>query len=93
MAFPETYSANMFAFDMTLNALFSIDIILNFFTAFYDDRFNLVDNPKVKINQSSIRVYIDFSKFRLLHGTIQEHGSSLISYLLSHLISSMNMAV
>ena len=35
------------AIDLTLNMAFFIDIILNFFSAFYDSEYTIVDSHKV----------------------------------------------
>lgn len=39
MAFPDSYTNSAFDFDISMNVLFSIDIFVNFFTAYYDDDF------------------------------------------------------
>jgi len=36
LAFPETYSNDLFGFDISMNVLFVVDMIINFFTAYYD---------------------------------------------------------
>lgn len=48
LAFSDSYSSsNMEVFDLFMDLMFMIDIIINFFTAFYDDFLELIDNPKV----------------------------------------------
>jgi hypothetical protein len=37
----------MFSLDLAINGIFMVDIIINFFLAYYDSDFNIVDEPKV----------------------------------------------
>ena len=43
--------------DTTLNLLFFIDIVLNFFSAFYDSDFEIIDDIKVFIRYVIIIAY------------------------------------
>lgn len=43
IAFPENYDYSAFIADNTMNAFFFLDIVINFFTAFYDEDFEIVD--------------------------------------------------
>ena len=47
MAFPELQTTEIFYLDNAMNIVFGIDIILNFFTAYYDEDFIIVDDNKV----------------------------------------------
>ena len=46
-AFPENFSANLQYLDYVMSAFFILDIIFNFFTAFQDDNYNIIDDHKV----------------------------------------------
>ena len=46
LAFPDKYDYPVFVFDNTMNAFFFVDIIMNFFTAYYDEDFEIVDDLK-----------------------------------------------
>lgn len=48
MAYPETYQKNLFAFDIVINTIFFFDIIINFFTAYFNSEFEIVDKRKVR---------------------------------------------
>jgi hypothetical protein len=47
MAFPELQTNEISYLDNAMNIVFGIDIILNFFTAYYDEDFIIVDENKV----------------------------------------------
>ncbi len=47
MAFPETYTTKLKVVDQTMNLIFALDLIVNFFRAFYDDEMIIVDDYKV----------------------------------------------
>jgi hypothetical protein len=47
MAFPELQTTEITYLDNSMNIVFGIDIILNFFTAYYDEDFIIVDDKKV----------------------------------------------
>lgn len=49
MAFPELYIREISIFDNCMNIVFTIDILLNFFVAYYDEDFIVVDTNKVYI--------------------------------------------
>lgn len=46
-AFPNLYTKEMQILDYFMNAIFFIEIILNFFTAYYDEDFIIIDTTKV----------------------------------------------
>lgn len=48
LAFPDTYSSSLVTFDISLNFLFLVDIIINFLTAYHDELI-VVDDHKVSI--------------------------------------------
>ena len=50
MAFPETYTTKLKVVDQTMNLIFALDLIVNFFRAFYDDEMIIVDDYKVIFN-------------------------------------------
>lgn len=43
LAFPELYDDRFKVYDYIVNLVFTIDIILNFFSAYYDFDFQIVD--------------------------------------------------
>jgi hypothetical protein len=47
LAFPEGFTGTPFYLDVVINVIFGIDIISNFFTAYYDDDYQIIDDPKV----------------------------------------------
>lgn len=47
VAFPDTYSRNMFTFDIAINAIFFVDIIINFLKVYEDGHYRLVESRKV----------------------------------------------
>lgn len=47
MAFPELQTTEITYLDNAINIMFGIDIILSFFTAYYDEDFIIVDENKV----------------------------------------------
>lgn len=48
LAFPEMYSDGFEMYDYCVNAIFGLDIIFNFFSAYYDFDFQIVDSIKVR---------------------------------------------
>jgi len=46
LAFPDFYTSGMMYMDQSMNILFLIDIILNFFTAFFDEDYMIVNDLK-----------------------------------------------
>ena len=44
LAFPESYSHNALLFDTCLNLVFFADIVINFFTAYHDNEFRVIDD-------------------------------------------------
>lgn len=46
-AFPENFSSNMQYLDYVMSAVFALDILFNFFTAYQDDNYNIIDDHKV----------------------------------------------
>lgn len=49
MAFPSTDSIRVQNFDLAIDILFMIDIIINFFSAYLNEDFDLIDDLNVKI--------------------------------------------
>lgn len=47
VAFPDFYTKNAMIFDNCMNAVFTLDILVSFFTAFYDEDFTLIESNKV----------------------------------------------
>jgi hypothetical protein len=47
LAFPEDYTAGLSYFDYAMNLLFGIDIVISFYTAYYDSDFQIIDNQRV----------------------------------------------
>lgn len=50
LAFPDLVTTNITIFDNCMNAIFFIDLITNFFSAFHDEDFEIVDAPSVRIS-------------------------------------------
>jgi hypothetical protein len=46
-AFPENFSSNLQYLDYVMSAFFAFDILFNFFTAYQDDNYNIIDDHKV----------------------------------------------
>jgi len=44
IAFPEAKTTALSALDIILNVLFAIDIVINFFCAYYDENFAVIDD-------------------------------------------------
>jgi hypothetical protein len=44
IAFPEAKTTALSALDIILNVLFAIDIVINFFCAYYDENFTVIDD-------------------------------------------------
>ena len=49
MAFPELQTTEITYLDNIMNIVFGVDILLNFFLAYYDEDFVIVDDNKVTI--------------------------------------------
>lgn len=47
LAFPEISYKGIDAINITINILFSIDIVVNFFNAYYDEYFTIIDDYSV----------------------------------------------
>lgn len=47
LAFPEGYDYNMAILDLSMNVVFGIDLFYNFFSAYYDEDFQIIDSLKV----------------------------------------------
>lgn len=47
LAFPETYTADLYYFDISMNIVFVMDMIVNFVSAYYDGEMHVVDDHKV----------------------------------------------
>lgn len=50
LAFPEAYTDEMVIVDNLMNMLFIFDIVINFISAYYDEDYQLIDDPKVSIS-------------------------------------------
>ena len=48
LAFPDIYSNNMISFDITIDVLFFVDVIINFLCAYYNTDFEIIDDYKVR---------------------------------------------
>jgi hypothetical protein len=47
LAFPEQYTFSIMIFDNTMNAFFFIEVCMNFFTVYYKEDFEVVEDLKV----------------------------------------------
>jgi len=47
LAFPDTYSTNLYIFDIAMNMFFAIDLLINFLSAYYDSNMRLIEDLKV----------------------------------------------
>jgi hypothetical protein len=54
MAFPDSQSEAMQYFDNFMNCVFGLDIIINFFSAYYDEDYQIIDDPKVSTQHLKI---------------------------------------
>jgi hypothetical protein len=50
VAFPDFYTPKTMILDNIMNAFFVLDILVNFFTAYYDEDFLLIEKNKVYLN-------------------------------------------
>jgi hypothetical protein len=50
IAFPDAKTPTLTALDIILNILFAIDIVINFFCAYYDENFAVIDDYGVSKN-------------------------------------------
>lgn len=62
LAFPEDYKGTILYVDYLMNVLFFIDVIVNFFSAYVDSDFNLVDDPKVNKIKINLWFLVDREK-------------------------------
>ena len=72
LAFGQDNDLTMIGIDSVINICFLIDIFINFFSAFYDDEYNLIDEHKV----SDTRILHKFYVARLSRGSTLPRGSS-----------------
>ena len=49
MAFQDTYTRELYYFDIAMNMVFGVDLVLNFFSAYYDADMVIIDDYKVII--------------------------------------------
>lgn len=49
MAFQDTYTKELYYFDIAMNMVFGVDLVLNFFSAYYDADMVVIDDYKVII--------------------------------------------
>ncbi len=47
LAFPETYTEDLYFFDIAMNIIFILDMVVNFVSAYYDGEMHVVDDHKV----------------------------------------------
>jgi|LauGreDrversion4_2_1035121.scaffolds.fasta_scaffold138363_3 hypothetical protein len=59
LAFPELETPQLEIFGNIVTGIFGLDILINFFTAYYDSNLILVDNYKVRVKSKS--VYVGYS--------------------------------
>ena len=52
LAFPEGFVGAPYFIDLAVNCIFTVDVISNFLTAYYDDDYQIIDN--VRVNQFPI---------------------------------------
>ena len=48
LAFPDSYEEGNLALDTTISLLFFADVVINFITAYYDEDYTIIDDPKVR---------------------------------------------
>jgi hypothetical protein len=49
IAFPDAKNSTLSALDIILNVLFAMDIVINFFCAYYDENFTVIDDLSVMV--------------------------------------------
>ena len=49
LAFQDTYTKELYYFDIAMNMVFGVDLVLNFFSAYYDADMVIIDDYKVII--------------------------------------------
>jgi len=49
IAFPDLKNETLIAIDIILNCVFALDIVLNFFCAYYDENFLVIDEYSVSL--------------------------------------------
>jgi hypothetical protein len=47
VAFPDFYTKQMMILDNCMNGVYTLDILVNFFTGYYDEDYTLIENNKV----------------------------------------------
>ena len=55
LAFQDTYTRELYFFDIAMNLVFGIDLVLNFFSAYYDADMVIIDDYKVIIIPTLLR--------------------------------------
>ena len=53
LAFPDVQEDRLRKIDYTMNGIFTLDIIINFVSAYHTSDYSIVDDPKVSINSLS----------------------------------------
>ena len=53
LAFPDVQEDRLRKIDYTMNGIFTLDIIINFISAYHTSDYSIVDDPKVRINSLS----------------------------------------
>jgi hypothetical protein len=53
IAFPELQTQGSDILEMTMNLIFAIDVVLNFFSAFYDQDYTIIDDYRVGFKNTS----------------------------------------
>jgi len=56
LAFQDTYTRELYYFDIAMNMVFGIDLVLNFFSAYYDADMVIIDDYKVIIIATFLEV-------------------------------------
>lgn len=50
LAFPELQTSGTKLIDYVMSGFFMLDCLLNFFSAYFDEDFQIIDSPKVTCN-------------------------------------------
>jgi hypothetical protein len=85
-AFPENFSSNMQYLDYVMSAFFALDILFNFFTAYQDDNYNIIDDHKV-ISGHFINIMVYLVYKHSLHAAMVFHRPH-VSYSIRHIHGS-----
>lgn len=48
LAFANNFNLGLVVMDLIINSIFFVDIFINMFSAYQDEDFKIVDNPKVR---------------------------------------------